>query len=88
MMHVSCLFTFVEVSCLFTGYQEVTDSRQIVLNPQDTLRARSAQVSTLVFQEQSTLPLSDACSKSVNIGIKFEYFGVSKKGNRKIFISE
>ena len=32
-------------------------------------------ISTLVFQEQSTLPLSDACSKSVSSTI----FGFTKK---------
>ena len=48
------------------AYQEVSDAKrqQLVLNPQDNIMAHP-QISTLVFQEQSTLPLSDACSKSV-----------------------
>lgn len=37
-----------------------------MLTQQDTLMSSQPQISTLVFQEQSTLPLSDACSKSVS----------------------
>jgi hypothetical protein len=45
------------------AYQEVSDVKrqQIVLNPQDNI-IMGPQISTLVFQEQSTLPLSDALS--------------------------
>ena len=53
-----------------SAYQQTPDSirQQIVLtNPQDsTLMSSQPHISTLVFQEQSTLPLSDACSKSVS----------------------
>jgi hypothetical protein len=51
-----------------TAYQATPEQRrqQIVLNSQDTLPGTSRHISTLVFQEQSTLPLSDACSKSVS----------------------
>ena len=50
-----------------TAYQQTPDSirQQIMLNQQDTLMSSQPHISTLVFQEQSTLPLSDACSKSV-----------------------
>ena len=46
-----------------SAYQEVSDVKrqQIVLNPQDNI-IMGPQISTLVFQEQSTLPLSDALS--------------------------
>jgi len=49
------------------AYQEVSDVKrqQIVLNPQDNI-IMGPQISTLVFQEQSTLPLSDALSSSTN----------------------
>ena len=51
-----------------TAYQQTPDSirQQIMLTQQDTLMSSQPQISTLVFQEQSTLPLSDACSKSVS----------------------
>ena len=62
-----------------SAYQQTPDSirQQIVLtNPQDsTLMSSQPHISTLVFQEQSTLPLSDACSKSVSIVL----FLVSRK---------
>ena len=61
-----------------SAYQQTPDSirQQIVLtNPQDSLMSSQPHISTLVFQEQSTLPLSDACSKSVSIVL----FLVSRK---------
>ena len=73
-----------------TAYQQTPDSirQQIMLTQQDTLMSSQPQISTLVFQEQSTLPLSDACSKSVSCqfhGIFFffqienEYVASTKK---------
>ena len=52
------------------AYQEVSDVKrqQIVLNPQDNI-IMGPQISTLVFQEQSTLPLSDALSSVSQIHI-------------------
>lgn len=86
---------------LAAAYQEVPDNvkqqrQQLVLNPQENLVAAMPQVSTLVFQEQSTLPLSDACSKSVRLlrlyrifsGLAYfltltEYQSVSNGGQHK-----
>ena len=53
-----------------------------MLTQQDTLMSSQPQISTLVFQEQSTLPLSDACSKSVSCQYyytvcKFQNFSVT-----------
>ena len=54
------------------AYQDVSDvKRQLLLNPNDNLNR--PHISTLVFQEQSTLPLSDACSKSVSV-IKYLFY--------------
>ena len=48
------------------AYQDVSDAkRQLLLNPNENLVNRP-HINTLVFQEQPTLPLSDACSKSVS----------------------
>ena len=63
------------------AYQEVSDAKrqQIVLNPQDNIMmAPPPQISTLVFQEQSTLPLSDACSKSVSFSKRLLIHTLSK----------
>ena len=53
------------------AYQDVSDVKrsvgQLLLNPNENLAINPRpHISTLVFQEQSTLPLSDACSKSVS----------------------
>ena len=52
-----------------SAYQDVSDVKrggQLLLNPNENLAINPRpHISTLVFQEQSTLPLSDACSKSV-----------------------